>query len=384
MALTNFERTLRAVRVERRRRPLALLVAIAVLAAWGAWAALARVGVHVTSVSGRLEVVEPVQVLRAEVAGRLVAVHARLGQVVAAGDVLYEIDAAEQELAVADAAARREAVLAERDVLLAAIDAAAAAKATGADVLEAALAEAKARTTQARSALLAADREARRVATLGKTGLAATAEIEQARLDASLRRAEVAAAQALAERLLAEEARASSDRATTVERLRQERVRLDGELGALDAARRAAELARERRLVRAPTAGRLGELPELRPGDLVAVGAALGTIVPDGELRAVAWFRAERALGWLRPGARATVRLDAFPWTWFGVVGAEVTEAALEPKDGLVRVELAIADDAGLPLRHGLTGEVEVEVDRASPLALLLRAAGRKSEAGAP
>ncbi|MEZ4339823.1 MAG: HlyD family secretion protein [Sandaracinaceae bacterium] len=150
------------------------------------------------------------------------------------------------------------------------------------------------------------------------------------------------------ERLLAEEARASSDRATTVERLRQERVRLDGELGALDAARRAAELARERRLVRAPTAGRLGELPELRPGDLVAVGAALGTIVPDGELRAVAWFRAERALGWLRPGARATVRLDAFPWTWFGVVGAEVTEAALEPKDGLVRVELAIADDAGL------------------------------------
>ncbi|MCA9514537.1 MAG: biotin/lipoyl-binding protein [Myxococcales bacterium] len=127
MALTNFERTLRAVRVERRRRPLALLVAIAVLAAWGAWAALARVGVHVTSVSGRLEVVEPVQVLRAEVAGRLVAVHARLGQVVAAGDVLYEIDAAEQELAVADAAARREAVLAERDVLLAAIDAAAAA-----------------------------------------------------------------------------------------------------------------------------------------------------------------------------------------------------------------------------------------------------------------
>ncbi len=59
---------------------------------------------------------------------------------------------------------------------------------------------------------------------------------------------------------------------------------------------------------------------------------------------------------------------------------------ALEPKDGLLRVELALTHAPGerrrdLPLAHGLTGQIEIEVEETSPLALLLRAAGRQTEA---
>jgi membrane fusion protein (multidrug efflux system) len=105
--------------------------------------------------------------------------------------------------------------------------------------------------------------------------------------------------------------------------------------------------------------------------------------VPRGELHVVASFPAERALGWVRPGAPARVRLDAFPWTWFGQVEASVREVGLEPKQGLLRVELTLAPSADerIPLRHGLTGQVEVEIERATPLALLVRAAGRRDDA---
>lgn len=378
-----FERTMRALAVERRR-PYWLIVAVCVLAGWVVWAAVARVGVHLTSVSGRLEAREPVNVLRAEVDGRLVAVHARLGQGVAAGEVLYELDSSEAEIREREAIARLEALAAEREVLNAAVAAANLARDTGQDVLFAALAEATARLGQARTALTQAEREVARLS--GLTGSVSPQDVERARLGVASRRAEVAAAQALSDRLSAEEAREASDRATAVERMRQELTRLDAVEATAEADRRAAEVAHEKRRVRAPIAGRLGELPNLRPGDYLQTGQALGSIVPEGELHVVAHFGADRALGWIRPGAPARLRLHAFPWTWFGQIEARVEDVALEPKDGLLRVELALTGEvrADVPLGHGLVGEVEIEVDEASPLALLLRAAGRHEPAADP
>lgn len=375
-----FERTMRALSAERRRRPYLLLTALLGIVAWVVWAAIAEVGVHLTSVAGRIEAREPVNVLRAEVDGRLVAVHAALGQPVRVGDVLYEIDDAEAAIRRAEAAARIEAIIAEREVLMAALAAANQARDGGQDVLLAALAEARAQLAQARAALTQAEREVTRLGGLVQQGGISPQELERARVAASLRRAEIGAAQALADRLSAESARDTSDRTAAVERMRQEHLRLEAEQATAEADQRSAELARERRRVRVPIAGRVGELPLLRPGDYVQTGQALGTIVPDGDLHVVAFFGADRALGWIRPGASARVRLDAFPWTWFGQVSATVEDVALEPKDGLLRVELALADGpADVPLGHGLTGEVEIEIEQASPLSLLLRAAGRQT-----
>lgn len=377
-----FERTLRALAAERRRRPVAWLVALAIIAAWTIWAVLAPVGVHVTSVSGRVEAKEPVHVLRAEVDGRIVAVHAALGQEVAAGDILYEIDDREPEIRRTEADARVAALEAERAVLEAAVTAAGAARASGEDVLQAALAEARAKSSQARLELAQAEREVTRISRLGAESIGLQ-ELERLKTAAASRRAEVGAAQALAERLAAEEARDASDRTTALERMRQELARLDADKASAEADARAAEVARERRRVRVPIDGRLGDMPTLRAGDYVEAGQALGAVVPRGELHAVGMFAADRAVGWVRAGAPARLRLDAFPWTWFGQVEARVAEVALEPKDGLVRVELELVPNASVPLRHGLTGAIEVEVEEATPLALLLRAAGRGETRGA-
>ncbi|MCC6620813.1 MAG: HlyD family efflux transporter periplasmic adaptor subunit [Deltaproteobacteria bacterium] len=375
--LAPFERTMRALAAERRRPPVAAIVALVLIGAWVAWAVLARVGVYVASTQARIEAREPVHVLRAEVDGRLVAMQATLGLEVAVGDVLYELDGAEADIRRAEALTRASALQAEREVLDAAVSAANEAKASGQDVLFAALAEAKARLGQAKAALAQADREVSRLGKLGPD--VSSQELERAKTTAALRRSEVAASQALADRLSAEEAREASDRTAAVERMRGELVRLEAEQATAEADARSAEVARERRRVRAPVAGRLGELPTLRPGDYVRTGQALGTIVPPGELHVVAHFPAERALGWVRRGAPARLRLDAFPWTWFGQIEATVREVALEPRDGHLRVELALTTTAvDIPIGHGLTGGVEVRVEETTPLALLLRASGRK------
>ena len=48
-------------------------------------------------------------------------------------------------------------------------------------------------------------------------------------------------------------------------------------------------------------------------------------------------------------------------------------------RDGNVRVELSVQPDADsrIPLQHGLPGSVEIEIERASPATLVLRAAGK-------
>jgi membrane fusion protein (multidrug efflux system) len=73
------------------------------------------------------------------------------------------------------------------------------------------------------------------------------------------------------------------------------------------------------------------------------------------------------------------MRLDGFPWAQYGSIPATVSRVAGEVRDGQVRVELGITPTAAfrVPLQHGLPGSVEIEVERLTPAALLLRTAGR-------
>jgi len=75
----------------------------------------------------------------------------------------------------------------------------------------------------------------------------------------------------------------------------------------------------------------------------------------------------------------ARMRLDAYPWTQFGTLLAKVTNVANEPTAGKIRIELAVQphDNAAIVLQHGLTGSVEVEVDRISPASLVLQTASK-------
>ena len=57
---------------------------------------------------------------------------------------------------------------------------------------------------------------------------------------------------------------------------------------------------------------------------------------------------------------------------------ARVTDVAREVRDGLARVELALVQaPPRVPLQHGMPATVQIEIERATPFSLVLRAAGR-------
>jgi membrane fusion protein (multidrug efflux system) len=134
----------------------------------------------------------------------------------------------------------------------------------------------------------------------------------------------------------------------------------------------------DERLIRAPVTGRLGRVSGHQVGSFVEEGARLGDLVPANAARAVAYFPLA-ALGRLRPGQPARIRLEAFPWTQFGVLRGRVERVATESSEGRLRAELlldAAEGASGPPAEHGLVGTAEVEVERVSPLTLVVRAAG--------
>ena len=135
---------------------------------------------------------------------------------------------------------------------------------------------------------------------------------------------------------------------------------------------------RDRRRIRAPATGRLAEVAVLRVGAVIREGEKLGSIVPAGQLRAVADFPPP-VLGRLRVGQPARLRLHGFPSTQFGSIGAVVTNVAGDAREGRVRTELALQREerSRIQVQHGLPASVEVEVERLSPLALVFRIAGR-------
>lgn len=161
-------------------------------------------------------------------------------------------------------------------------------------------------------------------------------------------------------------------------RLRREAVELEGDLSVDAATIKRLEHDLEDRTVRAPVSGRIEEKLPFRLGTVVRAGEKLGTIVPPGETRIVA-FVPVAAVGRVRPGQAARLRLDGFPWTQCGTVAATVTAVGNEANEGLIRVELGVERAASprIPLQHGQTGSVEIAVEQASPAVLVLRAAGQ-------
>jgi membrane fusion protein (multidrug efflux system) len=142
----------------------------------------------------------------------------------------------------------------------------------------------------------------------------------------------------------------------------------------------------ERHQIRAPADGYLGELQPIHLGQYISEGAKLATLLPVGELILVAEFEPASALGRVRPGQNAELRLSGFPWLEYGSVKAHVTQVASEVRDGTVRVELDLeqAQKSLIPFQHGLPGTVQVAVEHVTPAELVLRSMGRRLEGTRP
>lgn len=372
-----FSRSLRALDADPSRTWWATLIAAALIVGWGWWFLFARVPLYETSTSARIEATSAAYPVQARLAGRAIRVNMGLGTLVREGDVLVEIEADAERLALQEARSRRDALA--PDIAAVRAEIAAEERALEDERRAAVIArdEQRAVLQEAHVARGLAEDDARRFAQLRAKGVIPEADESRARAEAARRRATADAAAAALARVEHDERTRESDRLVRIQRLRGTQTRLEGEASTSAATIKRLEYEIERRTFRAPVEGRIAEAAELRVGAVVDEGDRLAAIVPDGPLRVVAQFTAAAAIGRVRQGQPGRVRLLGFPWTEYGSLQARVSRVANEIRDGLVRVELAVDQmPSTLPLSHALPGNVEVEVERVRPFSLVFRTLG--------
>jgi membrane fusion protein (multidrug efflux system) len=385
-----FSRTLRSLETDGSRRRLGALLITGLLLAWAAWFVLGRVAVYEVSDKARLEVRSAAHAVASPVGGRVVATHLTLGRWVEKDEVLLTLDAEAEQRQLAERQARREALrlrLAAQRRELEAEESALKAQQTARSV---ARQEARARIAEAKARLTHAERRVKTSMRLRRQNATPEEELQRDKAEAEAYRA---ALQALIQTAsLQEKDRLVQEGASKVRlaKLAREAAEVQGAIAVETAAIARLEHAIRLRTVRAPVAGRVGEAAEFRAGSVIRAGEKLGSLVPPGEARAVAFLPAA-AVGRVRPGQRARLRLDGFPWAQYGTLAATVADVGNEPSSGLIRVELTLATNPAppIPAEHGMPGWAEVEVERVSPAVLLLRATGqllagrRAAESGA-
>jgi hemolysin D len=381
-----FDRTLRSLNGHESGTRV-LLVVLVMLGVSGltAWAAVAKVPIVKVSAQARIEPHNEVYRLEPPSAGRVVHSLLKLDEEVKEGDPLIEFDTRAERLELEQSKASEIAIEHELAVIRDQIASKKnEASATG-QVDEVAVREAlekeqeiapRHRLAQERAELalksptgsISELEKLERATDVDALGFAKTA---QSLAIVRLRREQVVRGQALTAQTLA---------------LKREELRAEGQLRELKVTIDRLEYQIEKKHYRAPATGRLVDVVELASGAFIADGQRVGTIVGNGaHVRVRARFPKE-VVGIIRPGQRAQLKLDGYPWTVYGTVGATVTRVGTEPGQvatpenipGTVRAELDIdaPSDQRIQLHHGMTATAEVEVNRVSPVALLMRAVG--------
>ena len=377
---TPFTRCTRALNADRFNRSAGMILLITVLVAgWLGWFGFAEVVMFETTDAARLESdreVHPVEVL---VGGRVKATHLEVGRQVAPGDVLVELETDTQRLQLGEEQSRVAALAAQLAALGGQSSAERQAQLETRQAAPVALDESRARVAEAEAAARAAADEAGRLEKMHTAGLVAEAELVRSRSEAQRRQAAADALHLALNRQSKDQSAQDSGQQAGIEMLKRDSAALEGEIKTRQAIIERLQHETSERFIRAPVAGRLEEIAELRVGQVVREGDKLGAVIPDGKLRLIAEFSPSESLGRIRAGHQGWLRLEGFPWTEYGKVGAEVTSVAGEPRSGRVRVELLVHPESApmIPLQHGLPGRLEVEVERISPAALVLRSVGR-------
>ena len=376
---STFFRTVRSLEADNSQRNyFGLVLAASLLTAWILWFFLARVSVYAVTSKADLEVDRAAHPVESIVVGRVVATHMALDQEVKAGDVLVELDSGTQQFQLTEEKtqlagtnpqirSREEEIASEEQAL-----------AQGQQASSDALDEARAHYNEAEAAAKFAQSEAERLRKMYNAGVVAELDMNRAVADAQQRRAAADSLHYAVVRLEGEQRARTNERKAHIEQLTAELNKLRGDQATAAVTIQRLEEEVGRRQIRAPIDGKLGEVAPLRIGTVVQEGEKLAAVIPTGKLRAVANFDPPVALGRIRPGQHARLRLEGFPWAEYGSVGATVTNVASEIRDGTIRVEMALDANSNtrIPLQHGLPGSVEVEIETLSPANLVLRKAG--------
>lgn len=382
-----FQRTLRSLEgyESNTRLILAFLGAVA-LAGAVVWMVAARVPVLKVSIQGRIEPHNAVHRIEPPEAGRVVRSLLELDKNVAEGDLLVELDTREERLQIAQSTATSATLTQDLAVLKEQIANMRRELGATGRVDQASLREATAKDQELvpRRALAA-----RREEITDKSPTGSVSELEKLERHAETEELEHASqTQALGIMRLEREQVVHHESLTAqLLALDREQHKVAGQLDELQVGVDRLEYQIEKKQIRAAASGQLVDVVELAAGDYITQGQRLGTILATGSshVRVRARFPKE-TVGIIRPGQKAQLKLDGYPWTIYGTVPAQVSSVGTEPGvvataeavPGTVRVELEIdgPTDPRIELQHGLTTSVEVEVARVSPLALVMRAIG--------
>ena len=362
-----FSCTLRSFEADSFRPSLfALLIVAIFLGVWGIWFFLSEIALYEVTDKARLEVNQAVHPIEAPLIGKVVGNWLSLSKTVQIGDLLVELETTEYRLELAEERARIAAFAAELEMLHNLIRVEQAAQQEERQTSQAELDEARARYHEAKVIARIAQEEADRFTRLHSKAYLAEIDHLKAQAEAQKYQAAADVRRLAIPRLELVQRTKEIDRETQIEDLKRRITRLEGELKTAEAKLDKWQFEIERRRIRAPIAGYIGEVSELRIGVFVDEGDRLGAIVPKGKLKVIAYFLPSAALGRIKPGQPARLRIKGFPWTQYGIMPAVVANVGSEAPDGWVRVELGIGQTAGsaIPVQHGLPASVEVKVER--------------------
>lgn len=131
--------------------------------------------------------------------------------------------------------------------------------------------------------------------------------------------------------------------------------------------------------VTAPVAGMVAEMKVTGTGEVVAAGALVAVIVPDGVPLVVQAAVPNRDVGFVRPGIEARIKVDAYPFQQFGTLPARVrTVVPGMGNDNSFTVTLDLlstrisSSERELPLFPGLEVEAELLTGRQRLITRLL------------
>jgi multidrug resistance efflux pump len=379
-----FSRTLRSLVTDSFKSwTLALSLAALMIGSWIAWALLARVPVYAATEQARLEASPDVYYIESPINGRVVAVHVEVGREVKTGDALFDLDAQDEQLNLREEQTRQSTVAPQISVTERQIEDEERSIENQREAARVALDEARAHYNEANEAALFAEEEAKRMASLYRDGIMSEVEFLRLQSEAKKKRAAAESSRLAVDRLAWEQRTNENNRQAHIESLKRDVAALQGSVATSQATGKRLEHEVSKHVVRATASGRVGELSNLRVGSIVHLGDRLGAIIPRGELKAVGYFPPDIALGRIRRGQQAQMRLQGFPWTQYGSIQMSVSSVSNEARDGRIRVEFKLTESLSqtIPLEHGLPGAIEVEIDRISPAMLVLRTVGKSSDA---
>ncbi len=303
----------------RNRAALVLfLLVLGSVIGGGAWFYLSGMGVEETDdafIAGSVYQVAP------KIAGRLTSILVHDNEEVKAGQLLAELDAGDQEVAVAQARAARALALAQLEEATVQVTLVEASTAAMVKQAEAEVASAEAKAEQERAELASANAESERAKSdLERYAKLSEEAVSRQRLDlvrataiaaeSALRAVEKQVVSAEAVRIAAEAKRAAAEAdLQRVDAAKAQVRRCEAQVAEADAKLAQAELQRSYTRIVAPADGRVTN-KAVQVGDFVKEGRTLLSLVP-AEVWVVANFK-ETQLRDMRPGQACTVHIDAY------------------------------------------------------------------------